>query len=155
MSKKPQIPIVFALKFINLFVVAMVKRMETNVLPVAIISRSLKKGNARNKTLKMKNSIRFIALVFTAITLSALMAHLLELRIKMQLLKADYQTVQGIYSGWQWLGIFEIGAIILTIIWTIFDRKLIVFPFLLAALICFTLSLIVFLRLHFPPIKPL
>ena len=49
----------------------------------------------------MKNLIRFIAILFTAITLSALMAHLLEIRIKINLLKEDYQTVQGIYSGWQ------------------------------------------------------
>ena len=51
----------------------------------------------------MKNFIRFATLLFTAITLSALMAHLLELRVKINLSKEDYQTVQGIYSGWQWL----------------------------------------------------
>ena len=98
----------------------------------------------------MKNLIRFIALIFTAITLSASMAHLLELRVKMQLLKADYQTVQGIYSGWQWLGIFELGAIILTLIWIIFDRKSTIFPFLSAALICFILSILIFFVFTFP-----
>ena len=61
----------------------------------------------------MKNAIRFTAILFAVITLSALMAHLLELRVKINLSKEDYQIVQGIYSGWQWLGIFEIGAIIL------------------------------------------
>ena len=98
----------------------------------------------------MKNLIRFTALIFTAITLSALMAHLLELRVKILLSKENYQIVQGIYSGWQWLGIFEIGAIILTLIWTIFDRKLTIFPFLLSALICFSLSIIIFFVFTFP-----
>ncbi len=99
----------------------------------------------------MKNLIRFIAILFTAITLSALMAHLLELRVKINLSKEDYQIVQGIYSGWQWLGIFEIGAIILTIIWIIFDRKLKnIFPFLLTSLICFILSIFVFFIFTFP-----
>ena len=98
----------------------------------------------------MKNLIRFTALLFTAITLSALMAHLLELRVKMLLSKENYQTVQGIYSGWQWLGIFEIGAIILTLIWTIFDYKLTIFPLLLSALICFILSIITFFSFTFP-----
>lgn len=98
----------------------------------------------------MKNLIRFTALFFTAITLSALMAHLLELRVKILLSKENYQTVQGIYSGWQWLGIFEIGAIILTITWAIFDRKLNTFPFLTAASTCFILSIIVFFSFTFP-----
>ena len=98
----------------------------------------------------MKNLIRFTTLLFTAITLSAVMAHLLELRVKIQLSKENYQTVQGIYSGWQWLGIFEIGAIVLTLIWTIFDCKLKTFPFLVAAATCFILSIILFFSLTFP-----
>ncbi len=98
----------------------------------------------------MRNLIRFTTLLFTAITLSAVMAHLLELRVKILLSKENYQTVQGIYSGWQWLGIFEIGAIISTLIWTIFDRKLNTFPVLVAAAICFILSIIVFFSLTFP-----
>ena len=99
----------------------------------------------------MKNLIRFIAILFTAITLSALMAHLLELRVKINLSKENYQIVQGIYSGWQWLAIFEIGAIILTIIWTIFDHKIKnVFPFLLTASICLIISTVVFFIFTFP-----
>jgi hypothetical protein len=93
----------------------------------------------------MKNLIRFTALLFTAITLSAVMAHLLELRVKMLLSKEDYQTVQGIYSGWQWLGIFEMGAIILTVIWAVFDRKSKnIFPFLISALLSFVISITIF-----------
>lgn len=99
----------------------------------------------------MRDVIKFVAILFTAITLSATMAHLLEFRIKIDLSKENYQTVQSIYSGWKWLGIFEFGAIILTIIWTIFDHKFKnIFPFLLSASICFVLSIIIFFVFTFP-----
>ena len=42
------------------------------------------------------------------------------------------------------------GAIILTLIWAVFDRKLNTFPFLLTALICFVLSIIIFFVFTFP-----
>jgi MFS family permease len=99
----------------------------------------------------MRNLIRFLAMLFAAISLCAAMAHLLELRVKINLSKENYQVVQGIYSGWQWLGIFEIGAIILTMIWIIIDRKLkYKFSFLITGLICFILSIIVFFVFTFP-----
>lgn len=99
----------------------------------------------------MKNLIKFLALFFSVITLSALMAHLLELRVKINLSKDDYQTVQEIYAGWQWLGIFEIGAILLTLIWTIIDRKIKnKYPYLLAALLCFIISITIFFSFTFP-----
>ncbi len=90
-------------------------------------------------------------MLFTAITLSALMAHLLELRVKINLSKEKYQTVQEIYSGWQWLGIFEIGAILLTLIWVIIDRKAQnIYPLLLVALVCFLVSIVIFFTFTFP-----
>ncbi|HOY17613.1 MAG TPA: DUF1772 domain-containing protein [Haliscomenobacter sp.] len=99
----------------------------------------------------MKNFIRFIAMLFTAITLSALMTHLLELRVKINLSKDSYQTVQAIYSGWQWLGIFEIGAILLTLIWVMIDRKASnIYPLLLSALVCFIISIVIFFTYTFP-----
>lgn len=99
----------------------------------------------------MRNVIRFTAILFAVITLSALMAHLLELRVKINLSKGSYQTVQGIYSGWQWVAIFEVGAILLTLIWGIIDRKLKTVPyFLWTALICFTLSIVIFFLFTFP-----
>ena len=99
----------------------------------------------------MKNFIKFTAVLFAAITLSALMAHLLELRVKIDLSKADYQTVQGIYSGWQWLGIFEIGTIALTIIWMILERKAKKrYQLLLSALFCFIVSIAIFFIFTFP-----
>ena len=99
----------------------------------------------------MKNFIRFTTMLFTAITLSALMAHLLELRVKINLSKEDYQNVQQIYSGWQWLGIFEIGVILLTLIWVIIDRKApTIYPLLLSALVCFIVSIVIFFTYTFP-----
>jgi hypothetical protein len=79
------------------------------------------------------------------------MTHLLELRVKITLPKDDYQVVQSIYSGWQWLGIFEIGAILLTFVWTMKVRKeKNVFPYILSALICFVISIVIFFTFTFP-----
>ena len=79
------------------------------------------------------------------------MAHLLELRAKMLFAKDDYQLVQGIYRGWQWLGIFEIGAIVLTLGWTIMVRKEIkFFRYALSALLCLIISIIIFFVFTFP-----
>lgn len=99
----------------------------------------------------MKNTIWFAAVLFAAITLAALLAHLLEMRVKMGLSKADYQVVQGIYSGWQWPGFFELGAILLTIAWTVIDQKSTpAFALLLAAVGCFVLGILVFFGFTFP-----
>ncbi len=99
----------------------------------------------------MKNFARLITVFFCVITLSALMTHLLELRVKITLPKDDYQMVQSIYSGWQWLGIFEIGAILLTFVWTMMVRKeKNVFPYILSALICFVISIVIFFTFTFP-----
>jgi hypothetical protein len=99
----------------------------------------------------MKNLLRFITIFFEVITLSALLTHLLELPGKINLSKENYQVVQGIYRGWSWLGIFEIGAIFLTLIWTLADsRKKRIFPFLLTALLCFITSITIFFIFTFP-----
>ena len=99
----------------------------------------------------MKNLFRFLTIIFAVITLGALLAHLFELPGKMILSKEDYRMVQGIYSGWAWLGIFEIGTIILVLIWTISERKnKTTFPYLLTALIILVVSLVIFFLFTFP-----
>ena len=104
-----------------------------------------------NEMITMKNVIRFTTILFAAITLSVLMAHLLKLRVKIDFSKENYQVVQGIYSGWQWLAIFEVGAIVLTVTRAIIDRKLkTISPFLLTVLIYFTVSLGLFFLFTFP-----
>jgi hypothetical protein len=98
----------------------------------------------------MKNLIRFITIVFATITLSALLAHLMELPGKIYLSKENYQLVQQIYRGWAWLGIFEIGAILLTLVWAIVESKKTIFSFLLIAFLLFSSSLVIFFIYTFP-----
>lgn len=99
----------------------------------------------------MRNAIRFIALLFSTITLAVLLAHLLELPGKMKLSYQDYMTVQSIYSGWAFLGIAEIGAIILISIWLYRERNTRKrFRFLLSALFLFVISLAIFFGFTFP-----
>lgn len=102
----------------------------------------------------MKNLLRFITMIFVVITLSALLAHLLELPNKMNLSKDNYQSVQQIYRGWSWLGILEIGAIVLTLTWTIIERRnKKLFPLLFTALAFFIVSLVTFFIFTFPANK--
>jgi hypothetical protein len=99
----------------------------------------------------MKNLLRFVAVLFAVITLSALMAHLLELRVKINLSKENYLAVQSIYSGWAFLGIFEILAVLLVLLWALeVHRQKKIFPFLLIAVICFIVSLAIFFIFTFP-----
>jgi hypothetical protein len=99
----------------------------------------------------MKNLFRFLTITFAAITLCALITHLLELPGKIDMSKENYLVVQSIYRGWAWLGIFEIGAILLTLIWTAGDiKKKRTFPFLLTALLCFVVSITIFFIFTFP-----
>ncbi len=99
----------------------------------------------------MKNLLRFATILFAVITLSALITHLLELPGKINLSKENYTLVQSIYRGWAWLGIFEISAIILTLVWMLnMRRNKIIFQFLLFALICFVISLTIFFIFTFP-----
>lgn len=99
----------------------------------------------------MKNLLKFTTILFEVMTLCALMAHLLELRGKISMSQQNYYTVQSIYSGWAWLGIFEIGAILLTLIWTISERRnKNIFSLLLVAFIIFFVSIIGFFMFTFP-----
>lgn len=99
----------------------------------------------------MKKWTRFTTILFTVMTLSALMAHLFELPAKIDLPREDYQTVQGIYRGWSVLGIFEIGAPVLTLIWIFLERRRkAIMPYLFTALLCFVISLVVFFLFTFP-----
>ncbi len=99
----------------------------------------------------MKNLLKFSTIFFAVITLGALLAHLFALPGKINLPKDDYLVVQGIYRGWAWLGIFEIGAIPLTLIWAVWERKKKnIFPWLITSLIIFIISLVIFFMFTFP-----
>ena len=102
----------------------------------------------------MKNLLRFTTIIFVVITLGALLAHLFALPHKINLTKEDYKTVQAIYRGWAWLGIFEIGAIVFTLVWTFVEKKnKNVFRLLLAALLIFLVSITIFFAFTFPANK--
>jgi hypothetical protein len=99
----------------------------------------------------MRNAIRFAAIIFSVITLSVLLAHLFELPGKMKLSLQEYQIVQSVYSGWAWLGVVEIGAILLVSIWLYRERNTTKrFRFLLSAVLLFVASLIIFFVFTFP-----
>lgn len=99
----------------------------------------------------MKNTIRFTAIFFQVITLSALTAHLLEMPAKLKLTMDGYQLVQSIYRGWAWLGIFEIGAILFSVTWLIIDRKKnLSKKLLVAACLLFAISLMIFFMYTLP-----
>jgi hypothetical protein len=99
----------------------------------------------------MKNLLRFTVIIFSAIVLSALMAHLLSMDVKMKLGKEQYALAQSLYRGWAWLGIFEILTILLLLIWLISERKTYRrFYTLLAALCFFSVSLALFFMYTFP-----
>jgi hypothetical protein len=96
-------------------------------------------------------TIRFITMILAALTLAPLMAHLLELPNKMNLSRDSYLTVQGIYRGWNLLGILEFATVIsstILFILTIKNKKPL--RFILFAFLCFDLALILFFTFTYP-----
>lgn len=67
-------------------------------------------------------TMRFLALLFTALALAPALAHLLELPNKIGLSREDYLTVQQIYRGWALLGFVVVGALLSNLIVTIMVR---------------------------------
>lgn len=97
------------------------------------------------------NVVRFISLLFTALTLAPAMAHLLELPHKIHLPREDYLTVQQIYRGWSLLGIVVIGALLSTLLLTILVRKQrSAFVLTLIALLCLVAAHAVFWTHTYP-----
>ncbi|HUZ62009.1 MAG TPA: hypothetical protein VMU83_24755 [Hanamia sp.] len=99
----------------------------------------------------MNNRFKFLTILFAFITLSALIVHLFELGVKINLSKEDYHSVQNIYREWAWLGVFEIGSILLTAILTFKEREnKKIFPYLMISFVCFLVSIIFFFLFTFP-----
>ena len=67
-------------------------------------------------------TMRFIALLFTALTLAPALAHLLESPNKINLFREDYLTVQQIYRGWALLGFIVPGALLSNLMLTMMVR---------------------------------
>jgi hypothetical protein len=67
--------------------------------------------------------LRFLSLLFVALSLGPGMAHVLELPHKIHLPAAEYLTVQQIYAGWALLGIVVVAALLSTLGLLIVERK--------------------------------
>jgi hypothetical protein len=76
---------------------------------------------------------QFIALVFTAMALVPVGAHLAALPNKIGMSEASYFVAQSIYNGWAWFGIVLIGAILTNAAAAVAVRRQF-WPFFLAAL---------------------
>ena len=71
----------------------------------------------------VKDTVRFLAVLFVAFALAPSAAHLLELPNKIGLTRDQYLTVQQIYNGWALLGIVAVGALIATLLLAILVRR--------------------------------
>jgi Domain of unknown function (DUF1772) len=96
-------------------------------------------------------SWRFVAVLCTAITMSAGFTHLLELPRKITLGREQYLMVQQLYRGWASLGIVVVGALISTIVVARLtqDRRS-AFTWTVVAASCLALSLLIFFLFTYP-----
>jgi hypothetical protein len=79
------------------------------------------------------DTVRFLALLLTALALAPAMAHLLELPNKINLPRDAYLTVQQIYRGWALLGFIVAGALLANLMLMIMvraERKAFVLTFI-------------------------
>ena len=97
------------------------------------------------------HALHLVAILLTAISMSAGWAHLLELPNKMVLSHDDYLAVQQIYRGWAWLGFVVIGALVSTIALALVQRQQGERAgHSVVAALCIALSLVVFFSVTFP-----
>ena len=95
--------------------------------------------------------IFFLAMMFVALSLGPLLAHLLELPNKIDLSKERYFVVQNIYRGWAFLGFVVFGALISTLALTVvLRREYLVRTLALCAFLCVTGGQAVFWTWTYP-----
>ncbi len=93
----------------------------------------------------MKNLTRYLTMLFALIPLSVLLSNLFEIPVKINLSKDNYQLIQGFSSELVWLILFEVAALIMTVILIVIEKnKKRTFRHLLIALICFVISIALF-----------
>jgi hypothetical protein len=99
----------------------------------------------------IRHSIRWLALLSTAIAIMPAGAHLFELPNKIGLGQQDYFVVQGIYAGWALFGIVLFAALAATLAYAVAlyvqDRP---FAFAAAAFALLLANLGLFFALTFP-----
>jgi hypothetical protein len=100
----------------------------------------------------MAKKTAFLSLLLTALAMAPELAHLLEMYHKMQLTQESYGAVQFIYRGWDFLGIFQVGAVISTgiLLFLMLPKGGRTFRLTIAALICLIVPLIIFFVVIFP-----
>jgi ABC-type cobalamin transport system permease subunit len=97
------------------------------------------------------DTVRFLALLFVALTLAPSAAHALELLNKIDLSHDDYLTVQQIYRGWALLGSVILGALLSTLALAILSRRARrLFALALAAFGCIAAAQLVFWAFTYP-----
>ena len=67
--------------------------------------------------------VQFLAILLTALAFVPAGAHLFELPNKIDLPRDAYLTVQGIYAGWAWFGIFDLAALVMNVVLAIKLRR--------------------------------
>lgn len=90
----------------------------------------------------MKNITRLITVLFVLLPLTSLLYNSFELGYKINLPGQQYLAVQGYNNDTSWLIFFEVGAVMLTAVLVILEKnKKYTFRLLLAALLCFVISM--------------
>lgn len=95
-------------------------------------------------------TLKFIAIVLSALALVPLGAHLFALPNKISLTDANYFVVQNIYRGWALFGIVLFGAVFanVALAWAMRGQR--AFVFVLVNLICLVATLLIFFAFTFP-----
>ena len=95
-------------------------------------------------------SLKFFAIVLTALASVPGGAHLFALPNKVNLTESNYFIVQNVYRGWALFGIVLFGAVFanLALAWASRGRR--AFVFVLICLCCLVANLVIFFAFTFP-----
>jgi Domain of unknown function (DUF1772) len=95
-------------------------------------------------------TLKFLAIVLTALALVPLGAHLFVLPNKILLTESNYFIVQNIYRGWALFGIVLFGALFanLALAWALRGQR--AFVFVAVCLGCLVANLVIFFAFTFP-----
>jgi hypothetical protein len=107
-------------------------------------------GRVQPGTVTGVRTLKFLAIVLTALTLVPLGAHLFALPNKIALTASNYFIVQNIYRGWALFGIVLFGAVFanLALAWAMRGQR--AFAFVLICLGCLVANLVIFFAFTFP-----
>lgn len=102
-------------------------------------------------TTARRNTVRFLAVILTALCLVPGGAHFFELPHKMLLDQSGYYTVQVIYQGWAYFGIALVGAVVCDFVLVLVSRRQgAAFWFALLGFLLIASTLVTFFAIVFP-----